>query len=215
MGEAKNGKFVVTDIPHEKYPFLHRIRALRNIGHDVKKGNLGGFVEGEYNLSFEPDDTAWIYDDAIAAGSSVIDQAAQLRDRAITCDTAYVSQGTVLYEDARAEDAAYVRGAVMSGHARASGCAMILNSPDTHKKPHLSENCAVYGKVTGDVRVSGSVIVFDKEEINNPSQDAFIINDRGRSIARNPSRGELSPHPPENEEPQPVKPRAKQRGRSR
>ena len=82
MGEAKNDKFVVTDIPHEKYPFLHRIRALRDIGGDVKKGDLGGFVEGEYNLSFEEGDEAWIYDDAIAAGSSVIDLGSQLRDRA-------------------------------------------------------------------------------------------------------------------------------------
>ena len=138
MDEAKNDKFVVTDIPHEKYPFLHRIRALRDIGEDIKKGDLGGFVEGEYNLSFEPDDTAWIYDDAIAAGSSVIDQGAQLRDRAIVCDTAYVSQGSVLSGNARAEDQVYIRGADMKENARASGDAMVINSSDTHMRPELA-----------------------------------------------------------------------------
>lgn len=44
---------------HEKYPFLHRIRALRDIRPGVRAGDLGGFVESEHNLSFEPGDNAW------------------------------------------------------------------------------------------------------------------------------------------------------------
>ena len=31
-----NQKYELTDIAHEKYPFLHRIRALRDIGKKVK-----------------------------------------------------------------------------------------------------------------------------------------------------------------------------------
>ncbi len=37
-----NQKFEITDIAHEKYPFLHRIRALRDVGAAVKAGDLGG-----------------------------------------------------------------------------------------------------------------------------------------------------------------------------
>ena len=55
-----NQKFEITDISHEKYPFLHRIRALRDIGSKVKTGDLGGFVERESNLSFALGDDAWI-----------------------------------------------------------------------------------------------------------------------------------------------------------
>ena len=55
-----NTKYEITDIAHEKYPFLHRIRALRDIGSEVKTGDLGGFVEFESNLSFEPGDDAWM-----------------------------------------------------------------------------------------------------------------------------------------------------------
>ena len=40
-----NQKFEITGIAHEEYPFLHRIRALRDIGPTVKAGDLGGFVE--------------------------------------------------------------------------------------------------------------------------------------------------------------------------
>ena len=188
-----NQKYEITGIVHEKYPFLHRIRALRDIGSDVKEGDLGGFVESESNLSTEPDDTAWIYNDAIATGGAYVDMASHLRDRAIICDCAYVSQGSVLYGDTRAEDNAYIRGSVLKDHARASGNAMILNSSDTYMSPELSGNSVIYGKIVGEVRVSGSVIVFDTEEISNPSLDAFVLNDKGRSIVRDPSRDELAP----------------------
>lgn len=37
-----NQKYEITGIAHEKYPFLHRIRALRDIGPTVKAGDLSG-----------------------------------------------------------------------------------------------------------------------------------------------------------------------------
>ena len=209
-----NQKYIITDIAHDKYPFLHRIRALRDIGRDVKAGDLGGFVESESNLSTEPDDTAWIYNDAIAAGAAYVDMASHLRDRAIICDCAYVSQGSVMYGDTRAEDNAYIRGAVMRDSARASGDAMILNLCETNMGPELSENCVVYGKVSGGVSIRGSVIVFYPEEIANASLDRFLINDHGRTVVRSKSRDELKPRPQERNE-QAMKPRKKARGRDR
>ena len=210
----KNEKYEITDFAHEKYPFLHRIRALRAIGLDVKAGDLGGFVESESNLSTESDDTAWIYNDAIAAGGAYVDMASHLRDRAIICDCAYVSQGSILHGDTRAEDNAYIRGSVLKDHARASGNAMILNSSDTHMSPELSGNSVIYGKIVGEVRVSGNVIVFDTEEIANASLDRFLINDHGRTVVRSKSRDELKPRPQERNE-QAMKPRKKARGRDR
>ena len=69
-----NQKYEITDIVHGEYPFLHRVRALRDIGTNVKAGDLGGFVEHEGNLSFEPGDDAWVCDEAIAAGDSVVEK---------------------------------------------------------------------------------------------------------------------------------------------
>ncbi len=80
-----NQKYEITSIAHERYPFLHRIRALRDIGKEVKAGDLGGFVEHEGNLSFEPGDDAWIFDDAIAAGEAFVDMGSVLRVRAVVC----------------------------------------------------------------------------------------------------------------------------------
>lgn len=45
---------------------LHRIRAVKDFG-DVKKGDVGGFIEKEENLSH--DGSAWIYDRARVYGN--------------------------------------------------------------------------------------------------------------------------------------------------
>lgn len=205
-----NQKYEITDIAHEKYPFLHRIRALRDIGKEVKAGDLGGFVEHEGNLSFEPGDDAWIFDDAIAAGEGCVDKGSVLRERAVVCDCAYVSHVTEMTGDSRAEDDAYIRGAKLSRCARASGQSMILQSPTTKTAPILSGNCAVYGKVMGDVMLAGAVVVISDETISNDSLDTLSIDDRGRYIIRDPSRDELAPHRQQEKQKKP-----KDKGRDR
>ena len=172
----KNQKYEITDIAHEKYPFLHRIRALRDIGTEVKAGDLGGFVESEENLSFEPGDDAWIFDDAISAGEGCVDKGSILRERAVVCGCAYVSHGAELTGDSRAEDDAYIRGARLSRCARASGSSMILQSPSTKVAPILCGDCAVYGKVVGDVMLAGSAVVISDETISNDSLDRLSID---------------------------------------
>ena len=206
-----NKKYEITDIAHEKYPFLHRIRALRDIGSEVKAGDLGGFVEGEGNLSFEQGDDAWIFHDAIAAGEGCVDKSSILRDRAVVCGCAYVSHGTEMSDDARAEDDAYIRGASLSCCARASGNSMILQSPTTKVSPILTGNCAVYGKVMGDVMLAGAVVVISDETISNDSLDTLSIDERGRTILRDPSRDELAPRQPQAEE----KKKSRKKGRDR
>lgn len=45
-------KYEITDEAHPYSPALKRIRALRGIKqYGIKKGDLGGFIESEYNLS--------------------------------------------------------------------------------------------------------------------------------------------------------------------
>lgn len=188
-----NEKYEITDIAHEKYPFLHRIRALRDIGAEVKAGDLGGFVESESNLSFEPGDDAWIFDNAIACNNAYVDKGSQLRKSAVACHNAYVSHGTVMTSSARAEDDAYIRGGLLSGQARASGQSMILHSQDTLSGPLLSGQCAVYGKVSGDVRLTGTAIVISGEEICNDTPDTLVISGKNRSVIRGDSRDMLKP----------------------
>ena len=205
-----NEKYEITGIAHEKYPFLHRIRALRDIGDKVKAGDLGGFVESKSNLSFELGDDAWICDDAVAAGEGYVDKGSILRDRAVVCGCAYVSHGSEMSGDSRAEDNAYLRGAKLSRCARVSGNGMVLQSPNTKTSPILSGNCAVYGKVIGDVMLAGTAVVISDETISNDSLDTLSIDEQRRTILRDPSRDELAPHRPQEQQRKP-----KDRGRNR
>ncbi len=207
MRSTTNQKYEITDIAHETYPFLHRIRAIRDIGDKVKKGDLGGFVEQERNLSFEPGDNAWIFGNAIAAGNSYVDQGACLLDEAVVCDNAYISHGARLSCSSRAEDDAYIRGAALKDHARASGNSMILASPDTYSAPVLSGHCAVYGSVSGDVVVLGTAVIISGEEIRNDTLDTLVISHEGRSVIRDLSRDELSPTVRSEEKDRAVKPK--------
>ena len=191
-----NQKYEITDIAHGEYPFLHRIRALRDIGDKVKAGDLGGFVECETNLSYEPGDDAWIFDDAIACEDAHVDKDSRLSGDVVVYGNALISQGSSLSGHARAEDCAYVRGASLCGHARASGNSMVLDSPDTGKAPVLSETCIVYGTVMGDVHSEGDVVVLGNEKIANETPDTLVINGQRRSVIRDPSRDELHPRQP-------------------
>ena len=196
-----NNKFEITALAHETYPFLHRIRALRDIGDEVKTGDLGGFVEHEGNLSFEPRDEAWIFNDAISAGNACVDKDSQLRDNAVVCDSACVSRGSVISGHARVEDSAYVRNAVIRDHARASGSSMILEAAESHNlSPVLSGSSCVYGKIQGNIHVSGNALVFSSEEYRNDSRDMFLLDERGRSVLRDPSRDRLTPKFPPDEQ---------------
>ena len=65
-----NQKYEITDIVHPQYPWLHRIRALRDVREDVHAGDLGGFVQSEENLSQEGQ--CWVANNAVAAEESYI-----------------------------------------------------------------------------------------------------------------------------------------------
>ena len=59
---------------------LYRIEALRDFS-DVKKGDKGGFVEKEDNLSQSGD--CWIYDDAMVYGKARVLDNAEILDNVV------------------------------------------------------------------------------------------------------------------------------------
>lgn len=97
---------------------LYRIRALRDIGM-VKKGQLGGFIEREYNLSQDGESwvggNAWVSmnaqvrDNAIVSGDAIVFGRAKISDNAIVTDNAKV------YGNSRVIDNAKVYGNVKIG----------------------------------------------------------------------------------------------------
>lgn len=187
-----NQKYEITDIAHEKYPFLHRIRALRDIGATVKAGDLGGFVEHEGNLSFEPGDDAWIFHDAIAANAACVESGSILRDEAVVCGEAKVRWQSMISDYARVEDHAEIGGAWIELYAKVSAHAVVSSLPNGCS-PTVSGESVIHGIVSGNVLVTDAAVVLGDEKIVNESMDRLVLTEEGRRIERGPGRDELLP----------------------
>lgn len=72
---------------------VFRIRALRDFG-NVKKGDIGGFVESEANLSHEGN--AWIADSAMVTGMARVVDDALIKDETVISGNVVVSGNTVI-----------------------------------------------------------------------------------------------------------------------
>lgn len=90
---------------------LHRIRALKDFG-NVKKGDLGGFIEKENNLSHEGDcwvgDNAYVLHKAQVCGNACIDGFARVYNNAKVFGKASVGSISNIYENTRVFDSAFI-----------------------------------------------------------------------------------------------------------
>jgi len=133
---------------------LFRIKALRDVGEDVKKGDLGGLVENENNLS--QDGGAWIYRHASAQGNSRVLGDARVTEFALVTGGAWVLDNAVISGKARvAGDAAVFGNASVSDSAWVSGEARVTGNAVVFGKARVAGDAWVYD----DACVSGSAIV--------------------------------------------------------
>ena len=97
----------------------YRIEALMDFGY-VKKGDKGGFVQSEANLSHKG--TAWIFDDARVIENAVVNGNAEIRGNARISGKAWITGNAVVSENARVSGNAWISGnAVLVGNAWVSG----------------------------------------------------------------------------------------------
>ena len=79
---------------------LHRIRAVRDIPeHNVKAGDLGGWLETEENLSHNG--AAWVMNSAYVMGKARVMGKALVADSALVMDSAYVMGKARVTDSAR------------------------------------------------------------------------------------------------------------------
>lgn len=99
---------------------LHRIVALKDFS-DVKKGDLGGFVEKESNLAQEGN--CWIYNDAAVYNGAVVYGDARI------CDKSRIFDYAIVRNSARIKDSAEICDkAIVCGNAEIKGNAIIRNN---------------------------------------------------------------------------------------
>ena len=77
---------------------LHRIKALESFGR-VEKGELGGWIESEKNLSQDGD--AWVGDNATVCGNATVSENARVSENAFICGKATVGGNATVYGNAR------------------------------------------------------------------------------------------------------------------
>ena len=129
---------------------LHRIEALKDFS-DIKKGDKGGFVESEDNLS--QSDDCWVYDDAKVWGD------ARVLDNAKVYGNAMVYGNAEVYDTAEVCGNARVLGnASICGNAKIWGNASISDYVRVYDNAWVSGNARVYGnaKICGDAKVKSA-----------------------------------------------------------
>ena len=133
---------------------LHRIKALKSFGR-VEKGELGGWIESEKNLSQDGD--AWVFDNAKVRGNAVIS------GNATVGGYSTVEGHACVYENA-----------TVGGNAWVGGNAMVGENATVGGNAVISDNAKVHGNavISGNATISGNAIVEDKAKVRG---DATVI----------------------------------------
>jgi cytoskeletal protein CcmA (bactofilin family) len=120
-------KYEFTDEIRTSFPtatVLHRIRALRDFS-DVKKGDIGGFIEKEENLSHEGDcwiyGDCWVLGDTQVSGNGMVSGFVMVFSGVKILDNARVSGHIVLYRDVEVSGAAQLSGHMVLSGVKISG----------------------------------------------------------------------------------------------
>lgn len=145
-------KYELTDetLEHEGHT-LHRIRALKNFG-DVKKGDLGGFVECESNLS--QIGKCWVYDQAMVYLNGKVLDYAKVKDHAEICSSV-IQDYAIVQNDAVVQRSSLVRDrSMISNYARVSNGAQICDISCIKNNAHVSGHRV---SICGDSIISGNV----------------------------------------------------------
>ncbi len=128
---------------------LYRIKALKDFelvtGETVQKGDLGGLVDGEHNLSQEGN--CWIgYNAGACQKAKVVDNAV-MKDCSKTLDNSTVSGNVIMKDHSWACDNSTVSGnAVMKDYSWAKGDSIITGNALLQADQHIQ-----FGTVTTDL----------------------------------------------------------------
>ena len=206
-------KYEITDIAHPQYPWLHRIRALRDVKASVHFGDLGGFVQSEENLSQEGH--CWITDDAIAAEEAYVSGNATLWDSSCARGCATITGEARVNQNAIVEDCSIVTAGYIGGNAHIAGNAEIHPNGVTGRSPIIFDNASVYGRLGGNITVHENTVILPGSQIDNPTIDALHVYPDGIVAVRELQRKMPVLKPPLGWQEQPQSKKKRHRGEER
>lgn len=166
---------VIREVGGDGFPaFLYRIKALRDFkcnGAQIHTGDLGGYIEGEDNLSHEGScwvfddakvyDSAKVYGDACVSNSAEVSAYAEVYDQAIVGDYAVVSGHAKVYGGAKVSEMGFVIGhSDVSGNAGVAGTSTVVDSIVSDSAYITGDSYIRRGAVVrGEAIVSGNAII--------------------------------------------------------
>ena len=127
--------------------FLCKIKALKDFA-NVKKGDLGGYIEDYNNLSQRSN--CWIFNNA------------KVYDNARICENARVYEDAEVYENAEV-----FKNAKVYDNAKVYGNAKVYENAGVYENAMVFENAKVYGyaKVHENAKVYGNAEVYGYAEV--------------------------------------------------
>lgn len=177
---AINKYKIRTDISKQIFgSTLYRIEALRDFC-QVKKGDLGGWIEKEDNLSQRG--TCWVFDDAmvfqnakVTGKALVCDNAnvygyAMVTDNAIVCDNVHIYDCAILENDVSVHDRVLICGnAKLSNNAHVYDKVTILDNAHVYGYAYIFNKVRIYdnAKVHGHVEIYGNITICNNAEIKS------------------------------------------------
>ena len=149
---------------------LYRIKALKDFG-NVNKGDLGGFIESEDNLSQEG--ITWVYDNARVFGD------AKVFGNALVYGNAVVFGTVLVYGNAQVSgDAKVFRNARVYENAQVSGNACVYENAQVFGNALVYGNAVVFGTVLvyGNAQVSGDACIYGNAKVTSVDDYSTISN---------------------------------------
>lgn len=146
---------------------LHRIKAVMSFS-DVKKGDLGGWIEKMENLN--QFGNCWIYDDAKVFDNAHVYCNACIKNNAIISNDAKISGNAVVKDNAvirdfaNIDENAYIDCNVdISGNTRIYGNVIVTNEAHILGNTLIRDNCII----KGTARISGDIVLYNKITVGN------------------------------------------------
>ena len=144
---------------------LHRIRALKNFN-DVKTGDIGGFIQTEYNLSQEGN--CWIYDNAMCMDNAKCTDDSKMFDRSCMCGNSRMYDNSEMYDNSR-----MYNNAMMRDNSKMYNNAMMCDNSKMYNNSKMCDNSSLYG----NAKISDNTILKNNDKlygkVNKPFKKIF------------------------------------------
>ena len=173
FGEKKKYRFTGETITIADVT-LYRIQAMRDFG-NVRKGEKGGFIQSEKNLSHEG--SCWVYDNAKVYGDAEVYENALVYENAEVCGAAWVYGNAIICGNAKVcEKAKVYTNAIVYTNARVCGYAKVCGNAEVFEYAMVYGDAWVYGNamVHGDAWVCGNAEICGNVEIKS-SRDYIVF----------------------------------------